>query len=355
VLIFAGACGNNKNEHPSEQSNSEYIQPIRNLTFELDSLTDAYTNSSRLYNRFYVHYNRNLPSFYFYSLAERKLDKIVTLSEKTRAIIGEISYAYYHQPDKIFWLAKSSSKIYVTNENSEILETHNFENGGSIILHNFAPFYFAHDKIFLPNFLTYDPKLLYQNDTPNAFFVYDLKQKNTEFLLYYPEKYRKSAFGSNYHLFSVTYDEAKNTAYFLFPADKDIYALDLQNKTVQKKECTEMSTNNEVTPLTNFDNRLSVQKHYAENVAFQGLVYDKYRKCFYRFKKCATEFSPDKSEEPNSPDYEVAVIDENFQVIRIHKLKLNDYHANFFITEEGFFISKKSEDEDLLSFDCFVF
>lgn len=245
--------------------------------------------------------------------------------------------------------------MYITNEQSKILETHNFENRGSIIMHSFIPFHFTNDKVFLPNFLTYDPKFLYQNEAPNAFFVYDLKEKKTDFLLHYPEKYAKNAFGTNYHLFSVAYNDAKNTAYFLFPADKDIYALDLQSKTVLKKECREISENNEVAPLTNFDSQLSVQKHYAENVAFQGLVYDKFRNCFYRFKKCASEFSPDKTNEQVTPDYEVAVIDGNFNVNRIHKLKLNDYHANFFITKEGFFISKKSEDEDLLLFDGFVF
>jgi hypothetical protein len=213
----------------------------------------------------------------------------------------------------------------------------------------------VNENLFLPNFLTFDPNSLYQNEQPVSFFSYNLKSKTSEYFLHYPEKYKKSIYGANYHLFSVTYDEQKNSAYFLFPADKNIYAVDLGSKKMQKKICTETDDNQEVSELIAFENSLSVQKHYAENPAFQGLVYDKFRKCFYRFKKCASEFSKDETNEPIAPHFEVAVINDNFELKRLHRLKLNDYHANYFITEDGFFISKKSENEDILLFDCYTF
>ncbi len=103
-------------------------------------------------------------------------------------------------------------------------------------------------------------------------------------------------------------------------------------------------------------------KNIVESASYKVLIYDKYRKCYYRFFYLGCKLK--KDEDPMvvgkwPHQYSIIVLDEKFNKVGENLLDKNKYYAiNYFVAPEGLYISTNhiknpDFDEDYLKFELF--
>lgn len=113
--------------------------------------------------------------------------------------------------------------------------------------------------------------------------------------------------------------------------------------------------------LAEVGNLIRTVTGFRENPLYTHVLYDKYRKVYYRFVELPYELQNDESplEEPKGREFSVIVFDKDFQIIGETKFPGNKYFYKMnFVGRDGLYISENNLanpefDEDKLVFACF--
>lgn len=93
------------------------------------------------------------------------------------------------------------------------------------------------------------------------------------------------------------------------------------------------------------------EQHYRKNSHYIAIIYDKYRKVYYRILLSPTA-------KFNKKQITVVTLNESFKYMSSHQLSLDYNHNGLFVTKEGLNIlnhAKYIENPNLLSYDTFIF
>lgn len=192
---------------------------------------------------------------------------------------------------------------------------------------------------------------------------YDLKTEKAKLLnIRYPATFKGGCW-SGYHYFVSFTKNPKNQLVISFSTDPTIYIYDPAKDSVVAQHNSEPRNYvEEVTPYHACDfNNLPGYFKYLKSVArYRAITYDKFKNVYYRLVSLPAQEPIDEQRDHDIVmPLSVMVLDDEFNVITERKLPGYTYDPkDFFITQEGLWISTANEgaddfDDDALSFSLF--
>lgn len=185
---------------------------------------------------------------------------------------------------------------------------------------------------------------------------YDLRSSKISYFAPYPESYDNGIWSIYYRSTFKAYNEDTQKFVFSYPGDHYVYVFDQRGKLLEKKYAGSKFFD-EITSfpfgLPELGDARKREDYYFGSPSYSTLLYDKFRKVYYRFAE-----TPKKDRKPDEYDKRssIIILDQNLAKIGEYQLPWGDQYNTFvfFISKEGLNLGTKSTNEDEAVFTRFV-
>jgi hypothetical protein len=169
----------------------------------------------------------------------------------------------------------------------------------------------------------------------------------------YPETYWQANWGglAGFERLSYCFNPTDGLLVFSFMANHALTTFNTHTKQIGRA----VAPSTFFSPLESFDfhpmlvdfHKPEIEQRYALSFAYLNIVYDPFRKMYYRF----TDFPSDTGQRQNS----IILLTDRFERVGEFVLPANKYSINnYFVSENGFFIKRKDvHNDEFLVYDCF--
>lgn len=331
----------------------EYLQFFQRNDSEVIAITNGYDNS-----------------IVFYDYATRRYIDRVRFDREGSNGIGSIFSFYYLNSDSIFLYNMMMETLFLTNhlgvvkEKQKLILYRNLSSDSLFI----APLLFPRTNSPL---MKVGDDLLISGFFPNEFIgedasnrpvmtYYNLDGKSLRHSDSYPSMYHSGNWGGGFTYRNPYYGlSPKSEIVLSFAADPYIRVHDIRSG---KSEAfyAGIGGDYEIHPAeTKIDMKLFTREkereHYAHNLSYGAVYYDKYRKIYYRLA-----FLPDSNININDnvlrKPVEIVVLNDKFELLGKKRIKDDLYLVNqSFVGPDGLHIQVQSPDDDELHFKTFVY
>jgi hypothetical protein len=337
------------------------------LSLPLDTLTGF--NSSSIQNvligdeefLFQLYITGSNPSISVFDLREKKLDRKIYLSQEGPNGVPNPFGLFVLNYDSIFVHARPLH-LYLINRFGSVINRINISDGTleiepTVMLNTIKPAIYRDNKIYLCAELIYAKPIIDHSKIPVVIKL-DINTKEISYPFYRTDKYQEGQWGmtSTHARFYQTYNPDKDLMVHSHGNDGYVYVYDELNNmskyyagSSSMKEIKPYSKSKVLEPSESF-------RYEATTGAYNSIMYDRYRKMYYRFTFLPVE---DIATQPSVFYGRIAIIilDDNFQKVGEYVLPKGYEHTMSFVGKAGLHIasrSKYSQDEDHLTFDIFV-
>jgi len=363
IFTFFFSCNptNNESNYSANLIEKEQlILSIDSLTSNITTGLGNFLENGLEYIYFYSHPSHTI---LYFDLQTRMLSQQIKLTEQGPNTVHHPVDFNRVSADSMLIMPAYTKRMYLINRKGEVLKLYDFEK-------NLPPgaawksepmFFFDRykTKCLIHTFPLGDQR------QPNEFYsipvgaVFDYHTEETKPNLFtYPEVYQKgNVWGSYQAIYRQTIDE-KGQAILSFPMDKKVYVKSLDGVSLGEHEAACDEFTNTPKPIKeNGDN----EAYNIQTDAYEDIVYDSYRKVYYRFATKGRAELPEKrvvSGAIYKPAY-VIILDKQFKKIGETKLPENRHNIqSFFVGKKGLYISDSHPDnpnnrEDRLTFTCY--
>ena len=144
-----------------------------------------------------------------------------------------------------------------------------------------------------------------------------------------------------------------------FPATSTVTIFNVKTKNVEYKN-TYPDLNNFISAYkekyTRKLNKVKIADHFFGQYSFKGIIYDRYRKLFYRFLLKPTNEKHLKSNHIGPQEKVILVYDSLFNYLGCKELDETYSYYTYFVAKEGLYIQriKNTNDESKMQFDVFT-
>ena len=320
--------------------------------------------------RYFTFLNKYNNSIYFYDYLNESYVKKISFNKKGVDEVKGLMGYYIYSLDSIFLYSKPLVQILIGNKEGKILNRISLKNNKpkdwfkyypQYVPYTVSPFIKRTNEIILTGQYLYS---LPESSINSFKFTtrVDLKTNHVSFNYSYP----LTLYGSNYNwngrLFTEVFTELHpdgDKLIFSFPVSHDLYIADLNSEVYQKvysgsNNIKEICSLNKE-PIKTSD--MTSQMHFVQQDTYSAIIYDKYRKVYYRYvllgKPDAT-INESWREKPVS----VIIMDKDFNYLGETKIGIGErewFWQNSFVTEEGLNIEyiEKDIDEHYLNLRIF--
>jgi hypothetical protein len=193
----------------------------------------------------------------------------------------------------------------------------------------------------------------YRDKQRNVLISLNLQTGQTTNHVTYPEIYWNANWGglTGFERLSYCNNPTEGLLVFSFMADNEVTIYNLQTQRTYKASAPSRF----FSPLKSFDfhpmlvdfHKQKIEQYYADSFAYLNIVYDPFRKMYYRF----TDFPATSGQKHNS----IILLTDQFQRIGEVVLPAGKYNINnYFVSEAGFFLKRKdTHNDEFLVYDCF--
>ncbi|NVK42046.1 MAG: DUF4221 family protein [Oceanospirillaceae bacterium] len=364
------SCSDNlKNTETSFLELTGEIQiPIDTRTSGISEFATTYlhkTSSDSIFinQQNYLCYLNRWREIQFYDLKSKNLvHQISFVSDGPNAILGNITSFNIKSLDSIYVSSFPLPFIYRVNLLGEILERielGSFNKPIEPVSSTSRPVVLYNDHIYTGFYTTLPPtdfhSPLSTEELDGVILNIDLKSKKQELQYYLPTAYTKNNLFSRYYYNpSIGINKFNNQILISFGASDSITVTDFNN--FERNYYAGSSLFDEVASLKS---KQDAWDHYRLNYMYEGIVYDSYRECYYRFltlPKKEDELKSGDLKTGRIKDISIIILDNNFQ--QIGETLIDPSYSNlvYFIDERGlnlYNIKKGLSDEDNLYFGIF--
>ena len=151
----------------------------------------------------------------------------------------------------------------------------------------------------------------------------------------------------------------KNLIVVSYPISDDLYVYNIKTKTLQLKSA-KSTLFSKVTPFKKDKKwfgalaKMDYLKYFYENYSYEAILYDKYRKLYYRFVRIANNKVDFGDTKTLMNFYSIIILNDNFKKVGEYKFeKVNFQSSHFFVSEKGLYIRKAEFKEDKLVYYIF--
>lgn len=364
LLLFTSCLNDNK------EQNAMLVETGDKITFSLDAKTKNELFAYSIYedknkNKYFSFQNRSSNTILVYDLKTQDLMFKLELPIDGNNGIGFANGYYIHNWDSIYIPNRDIKEISLISKDLIVSNKYTYETDNAnkeLSLFDFSTFYYKPaevigDKMYIysgPNrYIANDPVSVEFNINTGDFkalpFNYP-EYPGSEISLkkYGLETAFSRCFDGEKFIYSFYYDEY---IYVTQPAHKDIQKIPVKSKYFNKVQLP-----NEL---------MASPIDFCENSWYGNLLYDKYRKVYYRIAYPKTEIEKEKNIRPadlicyGRKNFSIIILDKQFNVIG--ETKFPDYIYNsgvMMILEDGLYISDSHYlnpefNDDVLSFRLF--
>ena len=341
----------------STVQNMEYLQLFQRNDSDILAFTNEYDNA-----------------IVFYDYKTRKYLGRTEFAKEGNNGIGTIFSFYYLNQDSIYLYNFTTYSLFLANARGEVVmkkDLHTIPNLSKDSLF-FAPQLFPRtnsplrkigDELLIAGFFMNEQAGENSVNRP-VMAHYDLSRNTLRFSDSYPSMYHKGNWGGDFTYRNPFYTlSPKNEIVLGFAADHNI-RVHGKDEMEYHEYYAGVGGDFEITPIAkdiamNTIAREIVNRHYTRTLSYQAIVYDKYRKVFYRFA-----LMPDDNIKPfsNNPhqSFSIIILNKDYEIIGETKFPGNTYtHHLCFVGKKGLYISENNEnnpqfDENKLVFRCFT-
>jgi hypothetical protein len=177
---------------------------------------------------------------------------------------------------------------------------------------------------------------------------------------YYPGEYYKNYGGIDYYIYSTAFNPVTNEIVYSYPAMDSVLVLSLaQNKT--RKVYAGSKYVHEIPEYDASDYKDAPSgiegEYFMQNPSFGSILYDEYRKVYYRLAFLPVDEKNAIYEAKNSPTKQVSIVvyDEQFNYLGESLLEKNKFWPNnVFVSKAGIHIQNKTETDSTFDFTTFL-
>lgn len=342
----------------SPQKDSCVLVPSSDsLVFELNPQTSMFIKKLSLYTdengREFLTFQNNVePEILWYDLASQKYVKTIKLEKEGNNGVGVFCGYQIYSENEIYIPEMMQTVIDVVNTRGEIIRKIKYEKTSSgkptipFISASFpyTPIYIINKKLYIPqtpnrainNFLTNSPVTLILDTINNSV---------SEFEVRFPQVISEEAMRGNTLGIEIDYSMCYNGKEFVysFLLDEYISIVSLEGKILNKVKAKSRYLEKVYDEMKSPAD-ISEQVELLCSIPMYGnLIYDEYRKLYYRFVYPETELGNDNFMDIwqlGRSKFSVMILDEKFNVLGETLLPENTYASNlFFIREDGLYIS----------------
>ncbi|MEA5259380.1 DUF4221 family protein [Arcicella aquatica] len=299
----------------------------------------------------------NLTNQFSYDLETGDEVKKNTFPKEGPEKVGDLIGFYPISKDSILITPMTIGQLYLANStgkgysNLDYTKTSTGEYtafGGSI---NFNPIVLDKGNLYIPQGIMREWTSMSIEDLTKAplELSINVKSKKVEFLSFnYPKEIWE--FGYVPLDFSRTWNGQKVIYSFLY--DSKVY--EFKNGSKQYTVHTNAKSIDDIATPSFKKDAVSFEDYCFKYGVYLGIVYDKYRKVYYRFYRPKLE--PEKGVNvmsliENPPIFSIIVMNDNFENIgEVHLPKKKFSSSCFFISEKGLYLAKSMDNENRLTF-----
>ncbi|MCQ2239882.1 MAG: DUF4221 domain-containing protein [Bacteroidaceae bacterium] len=326
------------------------------LTFQLDSNVSVYNHSVLLSeddsgNEFISFVDGNNWSIYLYALGADTVMKRIQYETEGPNGVGQVFSCLYRHPDEFLLPDYQRPYISVLNSSGEKTGSLDLTDKGILSIHNelYNPLVFIGDKIYSVQNPRRSPSGagLMESPTEIAINTRDLTVETSPCLL--PSKTLDLLSHSNtadgkFIEESRCYD-GKNFVYSFF-GNEELIIMSPDFKKIETKLARSRYIPDGVSLDVIEDSDFSaVMRRACTGAEYGRIIYDKYRRCYYRFAYPETDLDekePDWHDLTQSgrDEFSIIILDEDLNVIGETMFPRDRFRSNlYFVCKDGFYIS----------------
>lgn len=193
----------------------------------------------------------------------------------------------------------------------------------------------------------------YRDKQRNVLISLDLQTGQTTNHVTYPEIYWNANWGglAGFERLSYCNNLTEGLLVFSFMADNEVTVYNPQTQQTHKASAPSKF----FSPLKSFDfhpmlvdfHKQEIEQYYDSSFAYLNIVYDPFRKMYYRF----TDFPSASGQRQNS----IILLTDQFKRMGEVVLPVGKYNINnYFVSKAGFFLKRKdTRNDEFLVYDCF--
>ncbi|HET8860525.1 DUF4221 family protein [Marivirga sp.] len=389
ITIFSISCS----EENNFTSNGKYNN-VKSTAIKLEIVNDIkiplrgdyqYNNSflQKTESSSFVGLDVDFQTLNFYSFDSLEFSKKIELKEEGPTATPDISSSYYHNSDSIFLFSLTNQFLFLIDENYEMINKYNLRNftlpesmkseniPGEISFFSVSKNnYFEFPFVFSPNHNKLYFQLSIHNNIPKYkrlqsiynlpnIGVLDISGENVtiEYKKNWPESFSSNIIPNNPYNILAKGENSQPIVNYIYSS---------ATYSIESKEQVFIPSNNAEDNITLFD--VSKYKSYSDEDELNGiihdegyfnLVYDPFRKLYYKIFKHALSRSDDGLKRPHimQSEFSIIVMDESYNYLGELKLPGSKYNFLHIIPlVEGVAISKENpfnmaNEEEYYEFD----
>ena len=374
-FIILGCADSNKNK-VNEGSNKESmtLNISESLEFDIDSITSpssscmfAYTSKSK---EFFYYLNKSSNEILCFDITNKNLLYKIGLKKEGPNGVGNIN-GFKVIDTTSFLIGSAGSKIaFIVDKNGNIIRKYNlkgFSSDNQSVSNVYNSTYYAQKVELIGNKLYFPQKVsgmwpkmtIKQLQGYSICLEFDTVSGVFSFL---PFTFPKDYWNNGYHDLYYSRDLADNGMFvYSFTKDHNLYFT--RDHVNVEKHMTKSKYIDKFTSKSRDEMTIEqVLKYSCENPSYGSIIYDSFRKVYYRFVFHGDEIMPNENLfklVKNKRKISIMIIDKDFNVIGEKKLPDGRFLlTNFFVSRDGLYISNNHPDnpnidENRLSFTLF--
>lgn len=342
----------------SPQKDSCVLVPSSDsLVFELNPQTSMFIKKLSLYTdengREFLTFQNNVePEILWYDLASQKYVKTIKLEKEGNNGVGVFCGYQIYSENEIYIPEMMQTVIDVVNSRGEIIRKIKYEKTSSgkptipFVSPSFPykPIYILNKKLYIsqsPNRALNDVLA----NSPVTLILDTINNSVREFDIRFPKVVSEEALRGNTLGVEFNYSMCYNGKEFVYSFffDEDISIVSLEGKILNKVKAKSRYLEKLYDEMKAPADMSELVETICKIPMYGNLIYDEYRKVYYRFVYPETELENDNFMDIwqlGRSKFSVMILDENFNVLGETLLPENTYASNlFFIREDGLYIS----------------
>ncbi len=314
--------------------------------------------------------NSDTRTILIYELQTGKLVKKISYDAEGPNGIGTRLYGYLVKDFNHIYIPNvNQSRIYETDTTGILRKTIDFskiEEGFLSIPayytnHDDKQLYFIGDTLYIPQTLNRTIGTdRWVEESPVAVFIDTLSNKIKKFPMLHPHGEITSK-NYNSYIADLSYSNIMKDSFFIysFALDENLYKTNIQTGKIEKILAKSRYISN-VNPIKLPSELTQLMKKTCEMPSYGNIMYDKYRKVYYRFVYLKSELKPNEDSRKilhnGKKEFSIMMLDENFKVLGETRFPAFTYVPHIcFINKDGLYLSTnhfKREDysDDVLRF-----
>lgn len=352
MVLFLISCNSSpKNECELKVTNDSLVFQLNPRTSIFIKALFPYTDET---GREFLTFQNNVePEILVYDMNTGEYINTITLEKEGPNSVGMFCGYKIHSWDEIYVPCMMKNEIDIVDSTGVIYRRIPYSKTRQgkptlpfiITTFPYSPLYAIGQKIYIPQ----SPNLRLGNrtmeDSPVTLVLDTLTHELTDFSLRFPsimtsERILKNTLGVE---FSYSQCLVDNSFIYSFFFDENIYVVSLDGKIDRKvkaksKYIDKIMVDHKVSDVA------SLAEPLCEIPMYGSLVYDKYRKAYYRFVYPETELGPDENFmdiwQMGRTKFSIMILNEDLEVIGETLFPENTFASNhFFIREDGLYLS----------------